>query len=98
MSEQADNGMRKICVRCHVAGRVQGVFYRASARHEAQQLGIKGYANNLLDGRVEVVACGTAEAVDSLLSWLRKGPQNASVTGVSCETIDYRDFQQFSIG
>ncbi|MET0072024.1 MAG: acylphosphatase [Candidatus Thiodiazotropha sp.] len=98
MSEQADNGKRKICVRCHVAGRVQGVFYRASARHEAQQLGIKGYARNLLDGRVEVVACGSVEAIDALQSWLRKGPQHASVTGVSCETIDYRDYQEFSIG
>jgi acylphosphatase len=96
MSEQ--DGVGKICVRCHVAGVVQGVFFRASARHEAQQLGIKGYARNLLDGRVEVVACGSVEAIGNLQSWLRKGPQGARVSGISCEAMDYRDFQDFSIG
>ncbi|MBT3011977.1 MAG: acylphosphatase [Candidatus Thiodiazotropha sp. (ex Lucina aurantia)] len=97
MSERADNGTVKICVRCHVAGRVQGVFYRATTRHEARQLGIKGYAKNLHDGRVEVVACGSVEAIEALQSWLSKGPADARVTGVSCEAIDYRDYQSFTI-
>jgi acylphosphatase len=97
MSERVNKGAIDICVRCYVAGRVQGVFYRASARHEAQQLGIKGYAKNLHDGRVEVVACGSVEAIEALQAWLRKGPAGANVTGVSCETIDYRDVQNFSI-
>lgn len=97
MSERADKGAAKICVRCHVAGRVQGVFYRASARHEAQQLGIKGYARNLLDGRVEVVACGSVEAIETLQAWLSKGPAGANVTGVSCETIHFHEYQDFSV-
>jgi acylphosphatase len=97
MSERDENGAAMICVRCHVAGRVQGVFYRASARHEAQQLGIKGYAKNLLDGRVEVVACGSVEAIETLQAWLSKGPADAKVTGVSCETIHYRDYQGFNV-
>jgi acylphosphatase len=97
MSERIDNGAVKICVRCHVAGRVQGVFYRASARHEAQQLGIKGYAKNLYDGRVEVVACGSVEAIEALQSWLSRGPADAKVTGVSCEAIDYHDYHDFTI-
>jgi acylphosphatase len=98
MSERADKVAADICVRCYVAGRVQGVFYRASARHEAQQLGLRGFAKNLHDGRVEVVACGSVEAIEALQSWLRKGPMDANVSGVSCETIDYRDFQNFTIG
>jgi acylphosphatase len=97
MSERNDNDVVKICVRCYVAGRVQGVFYRASTRHEAQQLGITGFAKNLHDGRVEVVACGSVDAIEALQSWLSKGPAGANVTGVSCETIDYRVFQNFTI-
>jgi acylphosphatase len=87
---------KAVCVRCLVAGRVQGVFYRASARHEAQQLGLTGYARNLMDGRVEVVACGNKKAVETLHEWLRKGPANAQVSGVACEFIDYREFAQFT--
>jgi acylphosphatase len=94
MSDSRNNNT--VCVRCLVAGRVQGVFYRASARHEAQRLGLTGYAANLMDGRVEVVACGDKKAVDSLHEWLRKGPANAQVTSVACEFIDYREFAQFT--
>jgi len=49
-----------IARRCLVAGRVQGVFYRASTRARAEALGVTGHARNLPDGRVEVLACGTA--------------------------------------
>ena len=96
MNETGDNPT--LCLRCLVAGRVQGVFYRASARNEAQRLGLTGYAKNLLDGRVEVVACGDKRAVETLREWLRKGPPDAQVTGVACEFIDYQDFAYFSVG
>lgn len=74
-----------ICVRCLVSGRVQGVFFRASTRHQAEKLGITGYARNQADGRVEVLACGEPAAIDQLKAWLSKGPPNARVTGVACE-------------
>jgi acylphosphatase len=96
MSESGDNS--PICVRCLVAGRVQGVFFRASTRNEAQRLGLTGYARNLLDGRVEVVACGDKEAVQTLKDWLSKGPSGARVSGVACEFIDYHEYAQFSVG
>lgn len=73
------------CIRCYVSGKVQGVFYRASTREQAVQLGLRGYARNLPDGRVEVVAWGDAVAVDSLLVWLRKGPPQAVVTKLEIE-------------
>ena len=95
MSDRHEGGL--VCVRCFVAGRVQGVFFRASTKHEAHRLGIKGYAKNLHDGRVEVVACGTVDAVDELREWLRKGPSNARVSGVSCEVIDFQGFAQFAV-
>lgn len=76
---------------------MQGVFFRATTRHEAQQRGITGYAKNLPDGRVEVMACGEPSAVEALCEWLRAGPENARVTGVACEVMDFQSYSIFSI-
>jgi acylphosphatase len=62
-----------------VSGKVQGVFFRASARNEALRLGLHGHARNLSDGSVEVVAKGSDEALKELEQWLRKGPPAARV-------------------
>ena len=97
MTEQKPNSTL-VCVRCRVAGRVQGVFYRANTRHQAQLLGISGYARNLADGKVEVLACGEPEAVAKLQKWLRQGPPDARVSGVSCEPVAYRQHKGFSTG
>jgi acylphosphatase len=70
------------CARFHVSGRVQGVFFRASTRQQALRLGLRGYARNLADGRVEVVACGSAETVGELERWLWQGPPAARVDDV----------------
>jgi acylphosphatase len=76
-----------IARRCLVAGRVQGVFYRASTRRRAQELGVTGYARNLVDGRVEVLACGEASAVQALCDWLWQGPPASHVTSVQVEVL-----------
>ena len=65
-----------------VRGRVQGVFYRASAREEAQRLGVVGEVRNLPDGRVEVIAEGPRDRLEQLLAWCRKGPPAAEVADV----------------
>ena len=74
-------------VRCRVAGRVQGVWFRASTRDRAQQLGLTGYARNLRDGRVEVLACGAPEARAELCRWLHQGPPMARVDDLQCEEV-----------
>lgn len=66
-----------------VSGKVQGVFFRASTRHEAQRLGLHGHARNLADGRVEVIAHGSDEALRELEQWLWQGPPAAHVEDVS---------------
>ena len=76
-----------IARRCLVSGRVQGVFYRASARNRARELGVTGYARNLPDGRVEVLACGAPAAVEALCRWLWQGPPAAQVTGVEVQPV-----------
>lgn len=75
------------CVRCRVSGRVQGVWFRASTQREARRLGISGRAVNLGDGSVEVIACGDPRAVAALQNWLWRGPDQARVTSVECESV-----------
>lgn len=65
-----------------VAGDVQGVGYRAYARRRAQDLGLAGTAENLDDGRVEVVAEGPRSEVEQLLVFLRRGPAHARVESI----------------
>jgi acylphosphatase len=76
------------CRRCLVSGRVQGVFYRASTARRARELGVSGHARNLLDGRVEVLACGEPAAVAQLAEWLWTGSSASKVTGVEVEELD----------
>ena len=73
---------RMICKKCLVSGRVQGVFYRGTAAQRARELGLRGYARNLPDGRVEVLACGEGEAVQAFVSWLWVGSSASKVTAV----------------
>jgi len=87
----------KICVQCIVSGKVQGVWYRANAKKEAEKLGITGYAKNLPDGRVEVVACGEKEKIAILCEWLRKGPERAEVTDVSINQIPLYSYTRFEV-
>ena len=65
--------------RFFVEGHVQGVFFRASAREQARHLGVRGYARNLHDGRVEVLAVGDVQAVERLGECLKHGPPRARV-------------------
>jgi acylphosphatase len=65
-----------------VRGKVQGVFFRHSTRLEAERLAIRGIARNLPDGSVEVIARGTAQALQQLRVWLHRGPAQARVDAV----------------
>jgi acylphosphatase len=72
-------------VRCLIRGRVQGVFYRSNTASEAIRLEIDGWAKNLPDGQVEVVASGNAETVTELCGWLWSGSESAQVSAVLVE-------------
>ncbi len=63
-------------------GKVQGVFFRASAREEAVALGLTGYVENEGDGSVSMLAAGEKEDLDKLVSWCHKGPPRAKVEKV----------------
>lgn len=66
----------------YVSGRVQGVFFRDSARREANRLGVSGWISNLPDGRVEAVFEGDSSSVREMVRWCESGPPEASVQSV----------------
>ena len=66
---------------------MQGVFYRATAARKARELGIKGHAVNLPDGRVEVLACGSGDAVRAFGEWLWIGSSGSKVTAVEASEV-----------
>jgi acylphosphatase len=72
---------------CLVSGRVQGVFYRASAQQQARRLNIVGHAKNLSDGRVEVIAIGAAPQVEEFIRWLWQGSPASHVTQVDVAPV-----------
>ena len=63
-----------------VSGRVQGVWYLQSCAHEASARGLRGWARNLADGRVELWLEGGRGDVEEVLSWCRRGPSRAQVS------------------
>ena len=74
------SGARRVTLR--IEGKVQGVFFRESARIEASRLGVTGWVRNRSDGAVEAVAEGAPTALEEFIRWCHRGPQQARVTGV----------------
>jgi acylphosphatase len=83
-----------ICQRSFVSGRVQGVFYRATCVRKAEALGLSGFARNLPDGRVEVLACGEQVAVTQFVAWLWEGSAASKVTSVDTADVDPASIQR----
>ncbi len=80
-----------------VTGRVQGVFYRDSAKKQANKLGLTGWIKNRTDGNVEAVVSGNNHELDQFVQWCKLGSDQSEVEDVSFETIDDIHFAHFSI-
>ena len=85
------------CVHLIVSGRVQGVFFRDNTRRKAIELGLKGYAKNLQDGNVEVVAEGSEDKLKELIGFINKGPGIAKVTNIDIKHKEPENFKNFEI-
>ncbi len=72
-----------------VAGKVQGVYFRASTAKKAQKLNLAGWVKNLPDGRVEVLAQGNDDSLKQLLHWCQKGPVLAKVSNIEREVASF---------
>lgn len=89
---------RLISAHLYIYGRVQGVFFRASTRHLALRLGLKGFVRNLPDGRVEAYFEGEEEKVREAVKWCHHGPPWALVTKVEVTYGEYTGkYNDFSI-
>lgn len=81
-----------------ITGKVQGVFYRASAMGEAQRLGLVGFVKNLSDGAVEAVVEGERAPVEEFIAWCRQGPPAARIDDVDVRWSPCRDeFRTFTV-
>jgi acylphosphatase len=81
-----------------VSGRVQGVFFRESARRKAKKLGINGWVKNLADSRMETLLEGDKEKMEEMIRWIKKGPIFAKVEGMEVLIEEYQgEFDDFEI-
>ena len=84
-------------IRLIIKGKVQGVFFRATAKDIADDLGIKGWIKNLPDRNVEIRATAYEESLQKLLAWCKQGPPKAKVEAVIVEDLDLQAFNDFRI-
>ncbi|MCX6817239.1 MAG: acylphosphatase [Candidatus Aenigmarchaeota archaeon] len=81
-----------------ISGEVQGVFFRASTRKFASDLGVTGWIRNLSSGMVEVVAEGRKPLLDRLIEYCKQGPQGAKVDEMEIDWEKFKgDLQGFAV-
>jgi acylphosphatase len=84
-------------IRLIIKGKVQGVFFRATAKDIADDLGIRGSVRNLPDRNVEIRATATEELLQKFIAWCNQGPPKAKVEEVIVEALDLQEFNDFRI-
>jgi acylphosphatase len=87
--------MKHVCIT--VTGKVQGVYFRATAKDEAVRLGITGFVKNLRDGSVYIETEGEDEKINDLIAWCHQGPAQANVRNVIVTTGVLQGFTRFEI-
>ena len=80
-----------------IKGKVQGVFYRATAKDAADEIGITGWVKNTEEGNVEIEASGSNEQLERFVKWCKLGPRRAIVTEVVIEEKEDEAFTGFKI-
>lgn len=80
-----------------ITGKVQGVYYRASAQQKARQVGVNGFVKNLENGTVYIEVEGSEDAVEQFVEWCKLGPSSARVEGVNVDYGAPDGYQSFQI-
>jgi acylphosphatase len=80
-----------------VKGKVQGVFYRASTKAVADQLGVKGFVKNEPNGDVFIAAEGDNISLDMFLDWCKEGPERAVVASVENHEGELKNYRNFEV-
>lgn len=89
--------MADLAVNIIIHGRVQGVFFRASAKEMALELCLKGWVRNMPDGTVEVHIEGSPDALNLFIEWCRKGPSMAKVLKCNLDWVTPQEISSFKI-
>jgi acylphosphatase len=84
-------------LKVRVSGKVQGVFFRASAKEKADQLGVRGFVRNEPSGEVYIEAEGDEDILKLFLVWCALGPKRAMVESTDIEESDLKNFISFEV-
>jgi acylphosphatase len=87
----------RVAGRVVVYGRVQGVFFRDSTRREAGAAGVAGWVRNAPDGTVLAHLEGPADAVDRVLTFMARGPSEATVTTLDVKPVEPEGLTGFEL-
>ncbi len=80
-----------------IKGKVQGVFYRATAKKVADKLKLTGWIKNTKKGNVEALVTGNLQPLDEFINWCRKGPEKAKVENIIIKEKAETPFNDFEI-
>jgi acylphosphatase len=80
-----------------ISGKVQGVFFRASAKDVADEIGIIGWVKNTEEGDVEIKASGSDDQLQEFIEWCKVGPRRAVVTNVQVTNVEEENFKSFEV-
>jgi acylphosphatase len=80
-----------------ISGKVQGVFFRATAKEVAKRYKISGWIKNTYDEKVAALITGEKENVEKFISWCKQGPEKANVKNVTITNKELQNFNSFEI-
>ena len=80
-----------------ISGKVQGVFFRATAKKNALKLNLVGWVKNTSEGNVEIIGSGNPEDLENFIKWCENGPENAKVDHVEVNHHEFQHFDSFEI-
>jgi acylphosphatase len=87
----------KKSVRLYITGTVQGIFFRAFVKENAERYNVKGFVRNLEDGRLEVFLEGNADDVNKMIELCKKGPKHSQIQKIEEKTERFQDFKTFKV-
>lgn len=87
----------KKSIRLYISGTVQGVFFRAFVKENAERYDVKGFIRNLDDGRIEVFLEGDVDKVNKMIDLCQKGPKHAQIRNVEEKKERFQDFKNFKV-
>lgn len=87
----------KKSVRLYISGTVQGVFFRAFVKENAERYNVKGFVRNLEDGRIEIFLEGNANDVNKLMELCKKGPKHSQIRNVEVKPERFQNLKGFKV-